>query len=310
MTNKKTVPVFFATDDNYIPYLAVCLQSIKENRSRNYKYEIYILNTGVNGADAEKIERLAENDFNISFVDVSEKLGELSDKLQLRDYYTHTTYYRLFIARMFPEYEKALYLDCDVVVTGDVSELYFTDIGENLVGAIPDQSVNFYEPFMLYVNEVLGVTPEKYFNAGILLMNLKKFREVDFYSQFSDLLQRYKFIVAQDQDYLNVICKDKVHYIGREWNTMPIASNACKNPKLVHYNLTRKPWHHNDVLFQEFFWEYAKKTEYYDFICKVLEDYTAEEIKADAECEKGLIELCFKEAAREDNYYKKYVLNA
>ncbi len=111
MTNNKTVPIFFATDDNYIPYMAVCLQSIKKNRSIDCKYEIYVLNTGVNKSDAEKIYRLAEKDFNISFIDVSEKLGELSDKLQLRDYYTHTTYYRLFIAKMFPRYEKALYLD-------------------------------------------------------------------------------------------------------------------------------------------------------------------------------------------------------
>ncbi len=310
MTNNKTVPIFFATDDNYIPYMAVCLQSIKKNRSIDCKYEIYVLNTGVNKSDAEKIYRLAEKDFNISFIDVSEKLGELSDKLQLRDYYTHTTYYRLFIAKMFPRYEKALYLDCDTVVDSDVAELYFTDICESLVGAVSDQCVNYYEPFKHYVQETLGVLSEKYFNAGVLIMNLKKFREVDFYSQFSDLLQRYKFVVAQDQDYLNVICKDKVHYIGREWNTMPIAANACKNPKLIHYNLTRKPWHHDDVLFQEIFWKYAEQTEYYGFICKTLKDYTAEDVKADAECEKGLIELCYKEISREDNYYKKFVLNA
>lgn len=306
---KTTVPVFFATDDNYLPFLAVALQSIKERRSQNYDYQIYVLNTALKDTSAEKIKKLADKNFNISFVDVSAKLEELSDQLLLRDYYTNTTYYRLFIAKMFPEYDKALYLDCDTVVTSDVSELYLTDLGENLVGAIPDQAVASVEPFRVYVRGVLGIEPERYFNAGILLMNLKKFREVDFYAQFSKLLQRYKFIVAQDQDYLNVICKDKVFYISKQWNTMPIKSNACVDPKLIHYNLTRKPWHHRDVLFQDVFWDYAKRTEFYGHILENLKNYSAADVKADAECEQGLIDLCFKELAREDNYYKKYVLN-
>lgn len=310
MKKKTTIPVFFASDENYLPCLAVALQSLKEKRSLDFEYNIYVLHADIDKTFADKILKLAEENFNISFVDVSSKLAELSDQLQLRDYYTNTTYYRLFIAKMFPEYDKALYLDCDTVVTSDVSELYFTDLGDNLVGAIPDQSVATVEPFKIYVRGVLGIEPENYFNAGVLLMNLKKFREVDFYSQFSKLLQQYKFVVAQDQDYLNVICKDKVRYISNRWNTMPIKEIACKNPKLVHYNLTRKPWHHNNVLYQEIFWDYAKRTEFYNHITDSLKNYSDAEIKADAECERGLIEMCFKEAEREDNYYRKYVLNS
>ena len=303
---KKIIPVFFAADDNYLPYLAVSLHSLKKNASKEYKYNVHILHSGVNEQDAQKIQEFSEEGFiSVAFDDVSEKLKSLSHSLQLRDYYTCSTYYRIFIAGMFPDYDKALYLDSDTVVLDDISKLYETDLKDNLIGAVPDGAVGAVEPFKVYTKEVLGIDFEKYFNAGIILMNLKRFREVDFYGKFQDLLQKYRFVVAQDQDYLNVICKDSVCFLPGEWNRMPIAGGDTA-PKIVHYNLTMKPWKKDGIKYAEIFWEYAKDTAFFDRIVKEKQSFTPEMEEADKKVEEGLIALSIQEAQRADNYFKKY----
>ena len=61
--------------------------------------------------------------FSIEFIDVTSYLNSISDKLPLRHYYSKTTYYRLFIAEMFPEYDKAIYVDSDLVIQGDIPRI-------------------------------------------------------------------------------------------------------------------------------------------------------------------------------------------
>lgn len=304
--SKNIIPVFFAIDNNYLPFLAVSLQSIKENASKQYIYKIHVLNTGVEKEKEDKILELQDDCFQISFVDVSKKLDEISKFIGLRDYYTCTTYFRLFIAGMFPEYDKALYLDADTVVPGDLSELYNTDLGNNLISAVLDETVLALDIFQDYVKNALGVPHEQYFNAGVILMNLKLFREEDFYGKFNALLKTYKFSVAQDQDYLNVLCKDRVLYLGVEWNKMPMPPVIDK-PKLIHYNLTRKPWHYDETLYSEIFWEYAKKTAFYQEILDVKKAFTKEDAQKDALCEQNLVAMAKKEAEAKDNYYNLYV---
>ncbi len=306
---KKIVPIFYAADEKYLPYLSVCLTSVKENARRGVDYRVYVLHSGVDEKAKAKLASFDDEDFTVEFVDVSPDLKALASRLHMRDYYTCATYFRIFIAGLFPQYDKALYLDSDVVVRGDICELFDTELGDDLVGAVPDGAVSEIPPFRAYTKEVLGIDAERYFNAGILVMNLKRFREVDFYDQFATLLGEYAFTVAQDQDYLNVLCKDRVTYLSTTWNAMPTGNHKGEElPKLIHYNLTAKPWHYGNILYGEIFWEYAKKTEYYDEIHAELDAYTDECKARDKECEAGLIALTIAEAAREDNYYKKYVL--
>ncbi|MBQ8229634.1 MAG: glycosyltransferase family 8 protein [Clostridia bacterium] len=302
---KKIIPIFYASDENYLPFLAVSLDSLKENASKEYRYEIYILNADIHENATERVMKFQDENFGIHFIDVSEKLEEVKNSLQLRDYYTGATYYRIFIANMFPEYEKALYIDSDTIVLGDISELFNTELSDNLIGAVPDEAVAVVPEFRLYTKETLGVTAEKYFNAGVILMNLNEFRKSDFYGKFCGLLKAYKFSVAQDQDYLNVICKDKIVFVGGEWNKMPIGGEG-ETPKLIHYNLTMKPWHYDNILFKEHFWHYARRSEYYERILGELRSYSAEKRQKDADSEVALRALAVKEAEREDNYFKRF----
>lgn len=309
LNNKPIIPIFFAADDAYSPYLGVSIASLKANASKAYFYQIYILNTGISDFYRQSLNTLNDVNLQITYVDVSNKLEVIAERLHTRDYYSKTTYYRLFIADMFPEYDKALYLDADITVLGDISTFFNIEIGENWVGAIPDDVVNGFDEFIVYSEKVLGIPAPKYFNAGILIMNLKKFREVNFLDKFADLLTKVKFSVAQDQDYLNALCVGHVHYISKKWNRMPIpdpnfdVNELC----LIHYNLTAKPWHYNDILYGEHFWKYAKMTPFYDDLIEVLESYSEEEIARDKACEANLKQLALKEANMEKTYYTMYV---
>ncbi len=306
---KGIVPIFFATDNKYLPFLSITLESIWENSSREYDYEMYVLHSGVDKDYEEKILRYNEKSgFHIQFVDVTERLKEIAAHLHIRDYYSKTTYFRVFIAEMFPQYDKALYLDCDTVILGDVSELYHYDLGNNLIGGAPCEGVNSFEVYKRYVTEVDGLNPDYFFNAGVILMNLKSFREEGFYEKFANLLKRYKFTVIQDEDYLNVLCQDRVLRLPRAWNKSPIAPDrlAREDLRIVHYLMTWKPWNFCDIPYQEYFWEYAEKTEFYDLIKGMKDNFNEQGVQGAKDCEASLKALAQSEIDRPDGYFKVY----
>ena len=300
---KPIIPVFYAADENYVPYLAVALAALKESKSNAYEYRIHVLYSGeLNGA-AKKVKDMEERNFHIYFEDVEAKIDRIRDCMHCRDYYTSAIFYRLMIPEMFPEYEKVLYMDCDTVALSDVAELYSVDIGDNYIGAVPDQAVAAVSEFRAYTRYALGIPASRYFNSGMIVMNLKKFREIGFYGKFCEMLRSYDFTIAPDQDVLNLICKDRVYYYGGEWNQMPIAGKKSV-PKLIHYNLTMKPWHYEDVLYQEYFWTFAEKTVFLKRIQRALSAFTEDMKKRDDEGAKKLIALAKAEANNPCNYIR------
>lgn len=308
-TKKGKIPIFFATDDNYLPFLSITLESLWENSSREYDYEMYVLHSGVRKEYEEKILRYNEKEgFRISFVDVTEPLKAIAAHLHMRDYYTCTTYFRIFIAGMFPQYDKALYLDCDTVILGDISELYHKDLGNNLLAGAPCEGVNSFAIYKRYVTEVDGLNPDYFFNAGVILMNLKAFREEGFYEQFAELLKKYKFTVIQDEDYLNVLCQDRVLRLPRAWNKTPVAPDklAREDLRIVHYLMSWKPWNFDDIPYQEYFWEYAERTEFYELIKAKHDNFTEEGVKGAQAQEASLKALAQSEIDRPDGYFKVY----
>ena len=174
---KERINVFFAVDDNYIDFLAITLSSIIDNAlDENYTYNFRVLHNGLSQKSKKRLKHFNSKRFKVSYFNVGDRLDALEKNFKLRDYYTMTTYYRLLIPDTFFTIDKALYLDCDITVLSDLSKLYKTDIGDNLVGAIADASVQIVPEFITYVNKALKIKKERYFNAGILVMNLKEIR--------------------------------------------------------------------------------------------------------------------------------------
>ena len=127
-------------------------------------------------------------------------------------------------------------------------------------------------------------------------MNLKALREYKFQEKFLYMLEKIKFEVAQDQDYLNRLCKGRVKLLGFEWNRMPAMGEQEGELNIIHYNLGCKPWYFDNVLYQEHFWKYAEKTRFYAQIRGMKKNYTEADKERDDANSSKLIELAQKEA--------------
>ena len=277
--NETIIPIFFATDDAYIPYLAVALQSLKENSSKENTYMIKILFTEISEENKKRIGEYNKDNIKVEFVDLNNYIETIKDKLHTRDYYSKTTYYRLFIAELYPNLDKALYLDSDILIKGDIADLYNIDIGDNLIGGVTDGIIQSAEVFRDYVERVIGIAKStNYFNAGVLVMNLNELRKMKFQEKFLYLLGTVTYSLVQDEDYLNRICKGRVKIIPKAWNTMPIDGDIYNRDdiKLIHYTLTSKPWHYDNVLYEDYFWDYAKRTGYYEDLKRIKENFNQE----------------------------------
>ena len=193
----------------------------------------------------------------------------------LRDYYTESIFYRIFIASLYPEYKKAIYLDGDIVVVDDISKMYNIDLEGNIFGVITDDVINTTPQFVVYAKDGVGV--ENYFNSGVLLMDLDEYRKARVQERFVYLLVKYNFeTAAPDQDYLNVLCKDRVKFLDKGWDRMPIG-DFDGELHIIHYNNFKKPWYYDDVMYGDIFWDYAKRTSYYNEIKKIRENFTEQE---------------------------------
>ena len=306
MTDKKIVPIFYACDDAFVKFTIISIRSMLENASPDRFYRFHILITDVSERSRRVAKELERENAEIIFEDVTSYLTAIEKKLPLRDYYSKTTYYRLFIADMFPQYDKAIYIDSDTVVLGDISELYDTDLKDNYVGAVTERVMTDVDVYGRYVEQVLGIDRYAYFNAGLLLLNCKQFRKNDLLKKFGDLLSVYNFVVTQDEDYLNLMCKDRVLHLDRKWNTEILPQFEIDPAKVAifHYIMVSKPWHYPDCRFGEYFWKYAEKTEFYQELREASLSYSDEEKQRDIDCGNNLALLAEREIAREDNYLK------
>ncbi|WML36756.1 glycosyltransferase family 8 protein [Clostridium sp. OS1-26] len=287
------VPVILNCTNEYFPFTSVALYSLIQNSSNDYQYEITIMNTNISLEYQKKFLEFVKNRENvkINFFDVEDLIKGY--KLPTRYFYTIETYFRFLVPDILKNHSKALYLDCDIVVNGDVSDLYNIDIENYYLAACKDaDAIGGYESTLFlknYIdNELKLKDPHDYFQAGVLLLNLDKIRK-DFSTQSLLNAVSKKLYHYLDQDYLNIIFEDNVLFLNQKWNVLinwrvdeknqrlniikkapkELADeyfNARKNPCIIHYAGHHKPWNTKDCDYYEEFWKYAVDTPFYDII--------------------------------------------
>ena len=141
----------------------------------------------------------------------------------------------------------------------------------------------------------------------MLLINCAKFREFRVLKKFVDKLGEYDFVVTQDEDYLNLICKDHILWLDQRWNTEVYCAfdYPIEEAHILHYIMVSKPWHYADCTGGDIFWKYASMTSVYDEIRSILDNYTDEERRRDEQVMDNLLELARQETERDDNYQRK-----
>lgn len=291
---RPVVPIFFTIDDSYAPYLGIALHSLASNASAAYAYDINVLHDGLSEEHMAKLRALARPGFNIRFFQMVDKIAGIENahcnKLR-QDYFTLTIFFRLFIPVMFPEYDKGIYIDSDVVVPGDISKLFEIDLGDNLIGACRDLSITGVPELVAYTNDGVGVGIENYINSGVLLMNCKALREAKLDERFLNLLEAYHFDnIAPDQDYLNVLCHDRIRYLDPCWDAMPVIGEPeMEDPQLIHYNLFAKPWCYDGIPYGDYFWRFAHETDFLEEARANKDGYSEQQKASDASCMATLI---------------------
>ena len=293
MMNRE-IPIFFTIDGSYAPFLAVALNSAIKNSDPQRNYKAIVLYQDLGADNISRLQSLQTENFKIELMPIRANMEALDDRMSNRlrcDYFTLTIYFRLFIPSMFPQYDKGIYIDSDVVLTDDIAKLFDIDIGENYIGACNDLSIADIPPLVAYTEKAVGVNAKEYINSGVLLMNLKKMRDDDLEGHFLALLNKYHFdSIAPDQDYLNAMCNGKIYYLEEKWDTMPNdAKPMLTETSLIHYNLFSKPWCYDGIQYEEQFWNYARDCGFIDEIREFKASYTEDKKKADSECLELLV---------------------
>lgn len=286
------LPIVFTCDDFYFKYTSVVIASLLVNQNKNCQYEINIISEFIsdeNKALAEKQISKFSN-FSIKFI-ILEDFD--AGKFYLNSYMTVSTYYRFYIPQLFKNYERILYLDSDLIVDADISELAVMNFDDKLAICSPS-------PFIVdkvkagndevftreYFHEYLKMPdPTLYFNAGVMLYNLKKMNEIDITEKLFAAIEEIKKPLLQDQDILNSVLSRNggIKMVSSKYNMTKAYTITSKrifleNIKelfgiskkdnwfyIYHYVGKDKPWMEKRIdglLFEK----YAKKSPFYSLI--------------------------------------------
>lgn len=266
----RVIPVFLTISDDYAPYAACTIASLIKHSNTKKHYRVVILYDKLSFRNYFRLRNLVTKNCEIQFHKITHSLylrtivNHCAKKTGAGDFFSSAVYYyRSFIARLYPMYNKAIYIDSDTILCDDIANLYDIDLGDNIVGAVVDKKVENVPEFRHYVENALGVPYNEYVNSGVLLIDLKKMRKIRYLSKMINMINTFDAnLVAPDQDYLNVICRGKILHLSDAWNAQP--NGDLKKAKLVHYNLFKKPWQCDGVEGEDLFWDAAEKTGYYN----------------------------------------------
>ena len=265
-----------------MPHLSVTITSILKNAAADDNFDFFILDGGISEKHKNNLNKLKKiKDFYIEFIKIDDDLFKDVQMSPECKHISKQTYYRYLIPKIKPEIGKCLYLDCDVVVKSSLKELWKTELSDCYVAAVEELYSGAVEDY-----SKLGL--DKYFNAGVLLINNKLWQEDNIADTlFKNQLKLQDKIRWQDQDVMNYTFKDRVRFVSPKYNLQQNAffdthsvvysdeeiRDAINNPVIIHFNGAMKPWNTNcrHKLWKSYY-DYLKftpyKNNYYKFLVK------------------------------------------
>ena len=240
------VVIACASDEHYVRPLAAMLRSVVDNFSDNRALEIFIIHSGITSLDRERVAHGWPGNVQVRWIETRE-----SDfaGLPLWGRMPVSTYYKLRLPDFLPQrIGKALWLDCDVIVLDDVSHLWDGELGELSLGAVQDAVVPLVSSSCGILNHrQLGLDPAaKYFNAGVMLVDVDAWRRDGVAARAMDYLRQYhQSVTFWDQEGLNVALAGRWMPVDSRWNhnaSIPARHACAELPSIVHFAGGLKPW--------------------------------------------------------------------
>ena len=224
---KDPIVIVLACDDRYVRHTAITMVSIVKNSKRYFNF--YLLDCGITTENLEKLNLLDLGSNTLQII--KPKLLEIFEKFPLPKRLSPATFYRLLIAEILKNVDKAIYLDSDVVVQGDLGALWDVDLGNNLLGAVENYYYDYFKKYVFHKKNIGLSNDSHYFNAGVLLLNLKELRNYKLLEKSLTYLENhhYSLLKWHDQDLLNIFI-DRKRFLA-----LSVCCNFCPSSTFKYY---------------------------------------------------------------------------
>jgi len=239
------VVLAFASNERYFPGLYCAVASALNHVSWKTSVNLWVLDGGISQASKDRLERLVDrfgNQVRLKFVPVDESVFRAAT---LGPGESHMTYCRILLPHLL-NVPRAIYLDCDVLVFRDLSELFNLDLSPGkFLAAVPDsETLSLAEDCPTIADALRLPTEGAYFNCGVMLMNLDELRKQHFLERAVEFLNRKSAYRFWDQSAINFLLYGQIHALPECWNRASWCFDAQQNNDLdcvIHYT-TSAPW--------------------------------------------------------------------
>lgn len=216
MAWRETLIVAYAADDNYAKYLGISMLSLFQNNVGFQEIRVFVLDCGIGQENLKKLKEIVgQFEREIVFLPVQEMVAQLDLNMRAHKIAV-ASYARLFLSSILPSYvERVLYLDCDTLVCAPLRELWETELGDSLIAGVQD-TVDKYFLHVIGLGSCIAYT-----NNGVLLINLKLWREENLEKVFMDFIDRFDGTVPHhDQGVINGVSGERRVILPLRFNVM------------------------------------------------------------------------------------------
>ncbi len=266
--------VVLASDNNYLLFTMVTIYSLLKNLSGLEDLSIFVLHDGLLDLKLfrkykEKIEDAVKRSVAISPISIGQKFD--TSPLTI-NHISKATFFRLDIPHLFPN-DVVLYLDSDVLVVGDISEIFDIQLGSAAIAGVYAAGYHSKAPWVKdYCERNLLPDMDTYLNAGVLLFNNPQIISCGVLDKL-ELLRGRRFD-SQDQDILNSACYGRIKPLSYRFNVMTKyinkedllikvfgeqVLNDINSPVVIHFADKQKPWIDQKLPFASLWWQYASE---------------------------------------------------
>lgn len=275
---RKSIPVFISSDERYVMYLHTTITSILTNT--RVLINLFILDGGIKKKSKRELTQNLQakfQNFTLDFIKI-----ELDQFKNLNaGYFSLNAFSRFFIPIVKPNIEKAIYLDSDIIVEGDINDLFMVNLFGAYLAAVPHLHELHYNnkktghDWITEIKRRLNIPKShKYFNAGVLIINCRKWREKRITEKLINIAVAVNSkLECADQDVLNYLFQLNYKILPVVYNL--IVSNCIdlglsekdfgrKSVKVIHFTHGSRPWQNQFCLFGDVFWKYAKNSPFYE----------------------------------------------
>lgn len=292
--NENKECVVLVADGNYVNQAAVTIKSLSEN-SAGKRLDVVVLHDSVSEEEFTPIAEMRLRDgVSVRFADAGNFMPESQSGFYTEnsERITNAAYYRLMLPWILSdEYERALYLDSDMIAVSDISELLDENPGSFLVSAVRDYwgICDCYrkESELRDWRESIGLTElNDYIISATLVFNLPLWRDRFSLDEVLKLASSKEWR-QHDQDVVNILCKGEIHFIEPKWGFITACRNAAllpeklynefkeaeKNPSIIHFGGKPKPWNTPYLEYDEIFWQIAERAGVYENLLETVRNY-------------------------------------